>query len=134
MWVITDDKDPSSIYGNDEAMVKALKEFVVNLAKSPEPREIGVIYDYSYPKTDGKSFTLEGDFSWEHGAPGFVSLYVYDNSGNRVHVIFQDAAFSAGLQRYHYKVTSDVFQSGGLYWVRMKQNNRTLKELAVTME
>lgn len=134
VWVLTDKRDPNSIYGSDEAVVKALKELVITLSRIPEPPETGVIYDYSYPKSEGNAFTLEGDFLWELGSPGFVSLYIYDNSGNRVHVIFQDAAFSSGLQRYHYKVTSEKLASGELYWIRMKQNNRTLKELAVKMD
>lgn len=135
VWVITDGADPEYITCENPVSSKALREFVINAlaGKKEVVQEPGFIYDYSYPKTDGKSFTVEGDFAWEMPYQSYVSLYIYDNNGNRVCVIFQDAAFTSGLNNYHYKVTSDALQSGGLYWIRMKQNNKTIKELAITM-
>ncbi len=135
VWVITNGADPEYINSDNPSATKVLREFVINALKgiTEVTREPGFIYDYSYPKTDGKTFTLEGDFSWEMPYQSFVSLYIYDNNGNRICVIFQDAAFTSGLNSYHYKISSDALVSGGLYWIRMKQNNKTLKELAVTM-
>lgn len=136
VWVLSDGADPENISSNNPAITKALREFVINVAKVPKAaeREPGFIYDYSYPQTDGTSFTIEGDFGWEMPAQAFVSLYIYDNNGNRLYVIFQDVAFSSGLQSYHYKVKSEALKSGNLYWIRMKQNSKTIKELAVTMD
>jgi len=136
VWVLSDGADPNSINSSNPEITKALREFVINVVKAPKAaeRDPGFIYDYSYPQTDGVRFTLEGEFTWEMPYQSFVSLYIYDNSGNRVCVIFQDAAFPSGLQTYNYKVTSDALKSGGLYWIRMKQNSKTIKELAVTMD
>jgi hypothetical protein len=136
VWVITDGVDPEGINGSSEAVTKALREFVINAinGKTAMVQDPGFIYDYSYPKTDGQNITVEGDFTWEMPYQSFVSLYIYDNSGNRVCVIFQDAAFASGMNNYHYKITTAALQSGGLYWIRMKQSNKTLKELAITMD
>ena len=102
--------------------------------KTKTEREKGIIYDYSYPQVDNKSFTIEGDFDWQMPYKNSVSLYVYDNYGNRVCVIFQNTTYAYGLQSYHYKVKSDNFRPGELYWVRMKMSDKTLKELAIQME
>jgi hypothetical protein len=136
VWVLTDNADPEGIVSDNAAITKALKEFVITALKSQSGvvREPGFIYDYSYPENNGKAFTIEGDFSWEMPYGSFVSLYLYDNNGNRMQVVFQDVAFTSGLKTYHYKITSDALQSGNLYWIRMKMNNKTLKELAVTMD
>lgn len=136
VWVVTDGADPEAISSDNPEITQALKEFVMNLSKAPKvvEREPGFIYDYSYPKIEGDQFTVEGEFNWEMPVQSNVSLYLYDNSGNRLLVIFQDMPYTTGLQSYHYKVTSDALKSGNLYWIRMKQNGKTLKELAVTMD
>jgi hypothetical protein len=136
VWVISDGISPDEITGSDETTVKALKEYVMAVAnkRKPAERDPNIIYDYSYPTLEGEVFTIEGDFDWEMPTPGFVSLYIYDNNGKQVKVVFQDLSATSGLQSYHYKVSDATFQFGELYWIRMKQNNRTIKELAVKME
>lgn len=137
VWVITDDSDPSNINGDNAETVKALKDYVTaaKAGKKQDPREKGFIYDYSYPTVDEDGgILIEGDFDWQMPYKTFVSLYVYDNYGNRVKVIFQDVVFNSGLQTYHYKIKSKDFRPGELYWVRMKSNDKTLKELAIQMD
>lgn len=136
VWVITDDADPDMISSDNEEVTKALKEFVINVIKNKKTadRDPGFTYDYSYPTTDGNVFTIEGDFDFEMPYQTFVSLYVYNNNGDRVKIVFQDVAFSGGLQTYHYKLSDAVFESGETYWLRLKQNSKTVKEVAVTMD
>jgi hypothetical protein len=136
VWVLTDDANPNDVTGDDETVASTLREFVINVVKNKKQtvREPGFIYDYSYPTTDGKVFTIEGDFEWEMPYQNFVSLFVYDNSGNRLFPVFQDVAFSSGLQIYHYKVANEAFKSGELYWLRLKFDSKTIKEVAVSMD
>ncbi len=136
VWVLTDGISPEEITGEDAKVVKALKEYVINVVnyKKSAEREPGFIYDYSYPKLEGEMFTIEGDFDWEMNSPGYVSLYIYDNNGKQILVLFQDRSAGSGLQRYHYKITDAAFEAGELYWIRMKQSGRTIKELAIQMD
>jgi hypothetical protein len=137
VWVLTDNEDPSSISGDDQEIVKLLRECVTGAVveqKKVNTREPGFIYDYSYPKVDENAFTIEGDFAFQMSYKNFVSLYIYDNYGNRIKVVFQDVPYSTGMQNYHYKITSSDFRPGELYWLRMKSDSKTLKELAIQMD
>jgi hypothetical protein len=131
VWVLTDGISPDEISGSDSITVAALKEFVSNPSNNKKiiNRNPGVLYDYSYPQSDGEIFTIEGDFIWELAASGYVSLYIYDNNGNRLMALFQDESSPAGLQTYHYRVQDATFQSGETYWVRLKQKGMTIKGL-----
>jgi hypothetical protein len=135
VWVLTDDSDPSGITGNDSA-TRVLREFVTKNKgfKKKAERDPNFIYDYSFPKEEANGFTIEGNFDWQMPYKTYVSLYIYDNNGNKIKVIFQDVVYSGGLQNYHYKITSDDFRPGELYWVRMKANDKILREVSIKMD
>ena len=133
VWVLTDGDDPANVTGSDSITVKALKTLLVK-ARSVAQRDEKFIYDYSFPQVKNGSFKIEGDFVWQMQYAGKVSLWIYDNNGNRISSIFLEKYYSHGTQTYHYSVQDPEFKPGEMYWLRLMADRTKLKEVAVTMD
>ena len=136
VWVITNGSDTSSINSMDPNITRQLRDYVKNAGKikTVSTRNPNILYDYSYPQLNGEVYTFEGDFEWDMASTNYVSLYLYDNNGQQIKPIFQDMMFVSGLQSYHYKLSDPLFETGEIYWIRLKQNGRTVKEVAISAE
>lgn len=133
VWVLTDGDDPNNVTGSDTMVVRSLKGLLAK-ARATVKRDEKFIYDYSFPQVTNGAFKIEGDFVWQMQYAGKVSLWIYDNSGNKLSSIFLNKYYDRGTQTFHYSVQDPEFRPGEMYWIRLMADRTKLKEVAVTMD
>ncbi len=130
VWCVSDNKSLASIYGGDEKIVKAIRNYVSLVTGKPIPS-----YNITYKEGNNNSvighpFKIEGVFDYTLNTTGHVTLAIYDVSGKMVQLIFKNIAHDRGEHKIYYTFrTKDLPE--GTYYARMTNEGRTEKEMKI---
>ncbi len=129
IWTITDNNDPSSIYGDNQSETDSLLHFVYALKKIPYSPKVEKAIRVEQKITNGK---FKFDFGNKEG--GLYSIYLYNSNGDLVQEFSKDFDYP-----HHDKITvSYRFQSSitsGTYFVRVVRNgNEIVKNFPIEVK
>jgi len=135
VWVLTNKSDTSSIYSSDNAEKYNLKKFVsqFNITKA-DNKIVPVVEPKNTIFIERDEYNISGIIKWTMKTAGYASLFVYDEQGNPVTMIFDKRKFSEGEHFYDFKVVSCLMKKGEKYLVRVKIKDITEEELVCKAE
>lgn len=115
VWVITDKASPDAISSENKKEMKELRDFVYNIASTPDFRE----------------YCISGEFVCNRFSGEKVSVIAYDSNHKQIRVIAENLSIAEHQNFYAFKLTAPYIRRNGNYYVRMISSRGDYLELSV---